>query len=88
MNSSIAASMIAARRSAARAARPEAGLGERSCGAAGFAAAAAAPLPCDLGLAGLWEPPLDAMLEFDIAFYMTDWSVTSRPPRDRGVTSP
>jgi hypothetical protein len=54
MNSSSAASMMACRRSAARAARPDNGSDDGACGTAGFAAATFRPRR---RLAGFLGPP-------------------------------
>jgi hypothetical protein len=70
MNSSIAASMMASRRSAARAARLEAGLDGRAFAEAGVVAFGARAFP---GLGGAGCPGL--VLVFVMSFNMTDQSV-------------
>src|SRR6185312_5857402 len=77
MNSSIAAAVIAARRSAARAARPTGAPAAPSRGAA--AVVAATPdAPRRLALVGLRLPCLDGRSDRVIAANMTDRSVMSR----------
>jgi len=68
--------MIAARRSAARAARPEAGLDGLSCGATGLAAAVGAAFFPRRRLAGFASPAwLELVGAFVMSQILTDWSV-------------